>query len=75
MSDRITPRVPSEPLVMVKPAVQTPSPSVEAAMVRKVERGMSTAMVAILLQSPSGQFWRVTVTDQGNLAVQAVQRS
>jgi hypothetical protein len=57
----------SSPTGMVKPAVSTPSPSMESAVSRKTERGTTEVFSSIQLRSPSGAFWKLRVDDAGAL--------
>ena len=62
------PRAPSRPITMIKPSVHTYSPSVEAAMVGKTDRGTPEAFASVVLRSPSGAFWIVQISDTGVLS-------
>lgn len=58
-------RLPKDPTVISKPAVAMMSPSVDSAVARKTEKGISEGFHSILLQSPNGKWWRITVSDVG----------
>lgn len=57
----------SSPSAMVKPAVSTPSPSMESVVSRKTERGTTEVFSSIQLRAPNGAFWKLRVDDAGNL--------
>ena len=63
-----SPRAPSSPITMMKPSVHTYSPSVEAAMTGKSDRGTPETFASVVLRSPSGAFWIVKVSDTGVLS-------